>query len=338
MSSQPLGGNSRDGSGRKSVVLGVNLKAHRQPVLGIVLAFAVVAVAGIVLGVVYFQLAKLLYLVLISPIGVSIVGIVVTDRVITHARITSPLAGSLIGLALGIAIYATYSYAGYLQFEVDSARYLQDTYGITLDVARGVVKDALILETGRVGIIGYLDLLSREGVEFSGLLVFQGTAVAGLSDLSLKGALTWLFLALELVLITGPNVAYGIMISKTPFIEAGLHHFGLRNQIGNMLVDSLPTLLHYLEQDNPDPRDSPIIPGESLDHPTVEIYVQLPRNPKRHHGLLTVVRTDIGPGGKIISEGVKWRTIDLDTIAMMQRDADAAEQAKASDESCITTQ
>jgi hypothetical protein len=293
-----------------------NKSSHRKASLPIII-FATVF-GGIVGGIIYFAVSQVFYLIILSPFAIGLFAIGLSIISFRKARLSNKIIAGVFGIVLGLILYGTYQYAGYLQTKREATQFYQDTYDLEPGEARVAFDMVLQEETGSSGVLGYALLLAREGFSFTGYIAFEQMVVLETDDLTFQGPLAWLYWFAEFAIIAGCTIAGGLSAAGEAFIEAGLDQYRTRDQAGNIEMGDLDEFLEYLTSEQFERAINLIEFGEKTEHPTIEVYVQNPKKDSLSKGLLTVKRTSFDSKGRIRRENTFWQEISLDTLQLLK--------------------
>ncbi len=272
---------------------------------------------GVIGGIIYFAVSQVFYLIILSPIAIGLFGIVVSILSFRKARLSNKIIAGIFGLVLGLILYGTFQYAGYIQMNREVVQFYQDTYNLDPGEARVAFEMTLQEETGSSGVLGYILLLAQEGFSFTGYIAFEQMVVLETDDLTFQGPLAWIYWIVEFAIIAGCCIGAGLISASEPFIEAGLDQYQMRDQVGNIGTSDLDEFLRFLTREHFERAINLIEFGEKTEHPSIEIYIHSPKKDTLGKGLLTVMRTYLDSKGRIRRENTFWQEIGLDTLQLL---------------------
>ncbi|WP_420640588.1 hypothetical protein [Candidatus Leptofilum sp.] len=222
--------------------------SNKAPITGIFILLAISIFAGILLGLLTFAISKLIYLIIIFPLGLGIIGGALIGTVgVRRGKMRNPIIGGLFGLLIGLTIYGSFRYAQYNAFRNELRGIIRQEIEqgfiiVDPDMADDIIDQFLFEETGSSGIWGYLKLAAIEGESFGRM--FGGQSI------NIGPTLTWLYWIVELGIIAGIAMSVGYSGAKEPFCETCQEWFGPRTVIGNVKAASTDLLLQTIQIGN----------------------------------------------------------------------------------------
>lgn len=298
-----VGADARGGSFKENFVKTYKPR-NKVPLTGLLLSLLLSALGGLLIGFLAFLLAQFFYLLLVFPVLITIVGMLSVHRMLQKTKIHHPLVGAILGLLMGLMICGTYHYAGYVDFQREVTRSIEEEYQVDHDSAARALDSILRDETGSSGFWGFMQLKAGAGESFTAMLSFNGIVFPGFSGFTLRSGWLWLHWSIEAGLIIAGTTWTGFDVAKRPFSESAWGWYGPAKQIGNVDVELMDQFLDQMRANRFVGAGQLVIAGEGMSHPTVEVYVQqCPDNPTSDI-LLTVKRTYWGSKGRLGREVV----------------------------------
>lgn len=186
---------------------------------GILLLFAALVPAGIVIGALASLIGRFVYLIVFFPLAMGAAAGVVIKAIAMREKIRSAVVLIAAGVFSAVLIFGSMHYFDYLQFRRDVEKQIQadviaqEGQAAPSEKVQAFIDYALTEETGSSGFAGYVLLEAREGVSIS--RVGTGSSDSGIN----LGRLTWLYWLVELVLIGWMSVASSYKLTKDLFCE-----------------------------------------------------------------------------------------------------------------------
>jgi hypothetical protein len=172
---------------------------------GILLLFAALVPAGIVIGALASLIGRFVYLIVFFPLAMGAAAGVVIKAIAMREKIRSAVVLIAAGVFSAVLIFGSMHYFDYV--------IAQEGQAAPSEKVQAFIDYALIEETGSSGFVGYVLLEAREGVSIS--RVGTGSSDSGIN----LGRLTWLYWLVELVLIGWMSVASSYKLTKDLFCE-----------------------------------------------------------------------------------------------------------------------
>lgn len=265
-----------------------------RAVFNSILATAIVALGGALIGIVTGLVSSFIYIVFLFPLVMGYAGGQVLAGAIRLARIRKTYPLILMSLLAAVAIYGTFHYGKYVSLQIGMS--LEMFHGLTpaLDdenfpVARAVVDYALQEETGHSGFIGYMLLRANEGISIGRFYSSR--------RVNLSSALTWLYWILEFGIILGVTFSMGRRLSSKPFCESCGNWYDGEKHLGGTAAANESSVLDLIRQ------KGFVELGELLEEnaevPSVEMYLEGCRECDKGPSRLIVRRASLDPKGRL---------------------------------------
>lgn len=232
-------------------------------------AALVLLVGALITGMAAALIGSFIYITLLSPLLMGFAGGNTVRAAMTLSKTRQAnilIAASILTAAL---LYGTYHYGRYVALQVQMSHEIfsgltEVTTAGNLQVAKAFVDYALEQETGRSGFVGYMLFKAGEGVSI-GRFYSQ-------NRLQFGPALTWLYWALELGIISWVATGMARAQARKPFCESCGNLYARETHVGGTVPANEPLLLSSLQQ-----RDFGglgILLERNADLPGTELYLQ----------------------------------------------------------------
>ncbi len=203
----------------------------KAPVSGVLLLALVSIVGGPAIGLVVFALSNFLYLLILFPIAIAVVGVVAITAAVVKGKVRNPLIATLFGLVMGLSIYGAFHIAHYYHF----SNLLFQAISRSIPPAdlpnvdrMATVSNLLERLTGSRGFLGYLQLTAQEGISITSLYASEGSGIV------MSGIPVYLYWLVEAVIIIGSTTYAGRAASLAPFCEKCNVRYGVAKHYGNV--------------------------------------------------------------------------------------------------------
>lgn len=250
----------------------MTIKAYRPggkvPILGVIWLTLLAVVGGVAMGGLVFLVSRFIYVPLLFPLGMGVSGGGLVAMIVKKRKLSNPLVAGGFGLLIGLVIYGTYQYVGYLIFRQEG-----------LDVLAGQVSDEhisqvfdliMVEETGSPGFLGYLRWTARAGMTIT-ILIGRAFPLG----FTLKSIGVWLYWLIELGLAVGPAAFFAYEAASKPFCHSCQRWYGLSEYIGDVAAVSSGCFLELLEAGNFAQAGKLIIKEEETFLGNLEVKVRL---------------------------------------------------------------
>ncbi len=203
--------------------------SNRVPFQGFLTLVLAAVVGGVVVGALVAVAAHFIYLVVLFPMIMGLVGGAIVVAVVKSGKVRSPWIAGLFGLLIGLIIYGTYRYGEYIDaqrqfYDVIKAKYDQ----INETDSAGLLDKYLSDETGSTGFMGYVLLDAKQGVKIT-----RTVSTSTESGMTFAGNMAWIYWGIELLAIVGIAgvMAYGQ--AAQPFCESCETWYGQERWLGS---------------------------------------------------------------------------------------------------------
>jgi len=226
-----------------------------------------VALAGLLIGIVVSIFSNLIYIVFLFPLGMGLAGGRMVIDAIRIAKIRKTYQLILMSLLMAITIYGAYYYGRYVALQIRTSLEMfpglsAATEDDNFKVARAIVDYALIEETGHSGFFGYMLLRANEGISIGRF--YQSSRV------NLGPILTLLYWSLEFGIILWVIFSMGRKPIAMPFCECCGNWYGREKHLGGTSPANELFLLDLIKQK--DFTELAKLMEQNAEVPSVEIY------------------------------------------------------------------
>lgn len=191
------------------------------PFTGLLILIVAAIIGGAAVGILVSFVERLVYLIILFPILMGLAGGFILANAIRLGKVRNPLVGAIFGVVIGILIYGSYHFAGYLNFREEVKTMILEDAGIT--AADILPEDWVYLdefidtfleeEYGQPGFLGYMMLAAEEGVSISPMTSSNDKGI----NLGQTG--TWIYWVVELLIIVGIALVGGRNAALNPYCE-----------------------------------------------------------------------------------------------------------------------
>ncbi len=263
--------------------------SNRVSALGTLFLLLMVLCGGLVLGGIAFALSRILWLIVVFPIGFGLIGGIVLGFVISKQKIRFPALALMAGIAMGAVIFGVFQYGDYFTFQSEMRQILSEQENIQDVSMQNQAIDFLVKnETGYSGFFGYIKLMAQEGVSIGKF---------GQSQITLNEPLTWAYWLIELSLIAGTAAIIAREAGKKPFCESCQEWYKGGEHLGSVPNAQGQQFLAYLEGGNFRQASALVVEG-STSFPSLEVYLQRCRHQEAHPSIFVVRETSVDAKGK----------------------------------------
>lgn len=219
-------------------------KHSKAPLMGVILLFGAVLLAGVAIGGLVSLIGNFIYLILIFPVFMGLAAGAVVKSVVVSQKIRSPFVVIAAGIFSALVIYGSMHFVDYLQFRNSLAKEIQSQvvaeYGepAPREDVQAYIDYIFVEETGTPGFVGFILLEAREGVSISHV----GVPSSG-SDMNL-GMFTWVYWLIEMGIIGWGSIDAAHKASRDLFCEhcdawvaQGVHIGGMQIASTNQAIE-----------------------------------------------------------------------------------------------------
>jgi hypothetical protein len=265
--------------------------SNRIPIAGLLFLLMAVLCAGLVFGGLAFVISRLIWLIILFPIGLGLMGGAILAQIISKRHIRHPMLGLAAGIVMGIVIYGVLHYANYLAFHSELRQLLTEEHNIPDTDLQGQAIDAILAaETGSTGFFGYIKLEAQEGVSIG--------SIGRSSMLRLNQPLTWGYWLIELCLISGAAALLAREAASKPFCESCQQWYRGGEHLGSVPEPNEQQFLAYVHSGS-FRQAGGLLVEDSSSSPSLEVYLQCCQHDQEHPSILAVRHASINRNGNL---------------------------------------
>lgn len=258
------------------------------------LAVAVMLLTGIAIGTLVGLFSNFIYLILLFPLGMGLLGALVISKVLTVGKIRYFLAGITLAILMSFAIYGALHFTQYLMFRAEVKDLMVETMveqGMEAnpEIANVLVDYALEEETGSTGFGGYILYEAKIGISI-------GRAFSS-SEFNLGPGLTWIYWLIELGIIAYLCISPVKDITRQPFCETCDKWYGKEKHLGGKPNANSAILTRLIEIKDYSGLGRELEKETNL--PSVELYVRDCATCTTSASLLSLKRISQGAKGTL---------------------------------------
>ena len=188
--------------------------SNKVPIGSFFLMLIAAIVGGVIIGGIVAVVHQFLYLILVFPLLMAIVGGGLIGLIVTRFKVRSPFVAALFGILIGAVLYGTYRYGAYYLDRQKIVGQIVDEQRVTSDAAQAGFDAVLQKDFGTTGFIGYEQVVAQNGISFNSTYTPSST-----SDLKIQGTAVYGYWALELLIIVAVAAATAAQRARKPFCE-----------------------------------------------------------------------------------------------------------------------
>lgn len=206
--------------------------SQKAPVSGLVLTFIISVVAGVAIGALASFIGQWLYLIIFFPLIMGGVTGAAVAQGVRLGKLRNPILAALLGIVAGIVCYTAMHATDYYLFLRDLRAYgaEQAPAGTTAADVDNLINLMLLEETGQEGFAGFILLEAQEGVSIG--------QVGRSNETNIGSTFTWIYFAIELIIITVLSAALGYTKAKEPFCEERDAWYDNKTYVGFLDIDA----------------------------------------------------------------------------------------------------
>jgi hypothetical protein len=267
----------------------------------VVLLFAVV-LGGAAIGILVSLLSNLVYLILVFPLLMGLMGGAIAARVVHIGKIRNPPVAILAAAAMGVIIYGSMWAADYVQARnMIKEDVLAQSPGTSQASLEAAIDTFLQKNTGQTGFIGYILVRDQEG---------ESIGRIGSSDqepLNLGPVFSWVYWGLELVIILWGAIRSARRAAYEPFCEACGRWYEKPQQLGSLGASRSKEVMGLVDNGQFVKLGEELQANPAL--PNVAVFMAASGNDCTDGDVLLVVRSQVrdsrgNPTGKDLARGM----------------------------------
>jgi hypothetical protein len=276
------------------------------------IAALITIVGGVFIGIITNAVGSILYIVLISPVMVGIVGGYIVKFGVRIAKIRNLVRVAILVGLVAAAIYGTYHYSRYIHFRSEAFDELAPKLTKVSGVKKMEAVDLLIdlsleKETGHTGFLGYMLYRAKRGVSI-------GRFYSG-NGLNLGPIFSWIYWMLEFAIIFWVAMSMGKKTSQTPICESCGSWYGPEEHMGGTSVMNERIVLDLIHR-----RDFAEL-GKLLERnasiPSTELYIKRCKRCGKGQSFITIQRASQGTTGRLQLIGVTNLTLQANDSSQL---------------------
>ncbi len=205
--------------------------SNRVPGTGLLVLALATVIGGLIVGAAVAGMAHFIYLVLVFPIIMGLVGGAILVISVRRGKVCSPWVAGLFGILIGLVIYGAYRYGEYIDAQAqvyDAAK--ADNSQVTEAQAADAMDRFLSSATGSTGFMGFVLYNAQRGIR---IVPTTSPVSDNTSDLTFSGTWAWIYWGIELLIIVGFAAAMAYRQAAQPFCESCGTWYGKEHWIGS---------------------------------------------------------------------------------------------------------
>ncbi len=220
---------------------------------------------GAVIGGIAQFIAQYIYLIILFPLGMGLLGGGVMTFAIRKGKVRNPLIAAGFGMLTGLSICGSMHGLGYVQFKQSATEQIVKEVGPVRSKQSDQIIDIFLKEeTGSSGFWGYLKYSAQEGVTIS---------PRGNSELNLGETGTWIYWLIELIVIDAIIVAITYASAKHPYCETCDQWYDSEKYLGGISTKSSKSFLKLLNEGRFDEAGKLVDPIQGIVNNSLEALV-----------------------------------------------------------------
>ncbi len=239
--------------------------SHKMGATGLPWLIGSALVGGSAIGIIVHLISLWFYLVIIFPVAMGLGGGAVTGLAVHRGKVRQPKVAAVFGVLTGLMVYGTMQVADYFQFRRMAAQEITRELGsVEANLADKVVNLYLLDETGAVGFVGYLKHSAQEGVSIGRV---------GSSGMNLGETGSWIYWAIELMMIASISGWVALGAAKEPFCEPCDRWYGNKKLLGQVPLPPSESFVKLVQTEQFKQAAALIEPPSADQQPRLEIEV-----------------------------------------------------------------
>jgi NAD/NADP transhydrogenase beta subunit len=299
--------------------------SNRVPLIGLVLLILTTIIGGGMLGELVYLIGEHLYLVIIFPLAMGLLGGVLINIAAHVGKVRNPALTMVFGVLIGLAIYGTYRYAEYYQgFRSDVRDEVKSYLGNQYD--ENDLQDYIDLvledETGSTGFVGYVKLSADEGISIT-----SSRASTTNSGAMFRGTGSYVYWGIELLVILFVARYVASITAKQPFCETTNEWYKSEEYVGTIPPNDVPVVVSLLEAGRGDAAGSMLVALNDAPMPRYDLVTQRSSRPDVDV-ILRVQKLTQGNKGTITRDNLHTWTAPVYLLQQIQNCVQTADKLK----------
>ena len=267
------------------------------------LILSTIITGGVVGGIVSF-IGNFLYLIVLFPFGMGLLGGYGTHIAVKQGKVRNPILAGVFGAFTALSIYGGMQGFDYLNFQRIVGRDFREGYSEELqnalaasngevteeELVQLAIDTILIEDTGRDGFMGYLQFSAQHGMELSR---------SSSDGIPVNGIGMWIYRGVELLIIGIISTAGGLRAAKQPFCETSDRWYEDPQRIGNVSDERSEEFIGFLDRNNYLKAGELINTQVDIPIPSIEVYVQLPPEDGTADSIVQLHKTSLDKNKKL---------------------------------------
>jgi hypothetical protein len=265
--------------------------SNRVPWHGFVFLLLTAIVGGLALGGFAATLSRLVWLIVLFPLGLGLLAGVLLSKVVLRHKVRSPIVSMAAALLMAIMIYAAFHYVDYQTFKFELDQIIVAQQGLRDPAARDQALDGFLAQTtGYRGFFGYLKFTAQEGISIGH---FDSSQTYTLNE-----PLTWLYWVVEFGIIIAMAIAGVLDDAKKPFCEDCNRWYQSGEHLGSVATSNATQFIELVQTGNM--RQARMLMGHDNGmSPSLEVYIQRCPREYEHASVLAVRSTAFDAKGNM---------------------------------------
>ncbi|MDJ1183861.1 hypothetical protein [Roseofilum casamattae] len=267
------------------------------------LILSAVIAGGVVGGITSF-IGNFLYLIVLFPLGMGLLGGGATHIAVKQGKVRNPILAGVFGALTGFSIYGGMQGFDYLNFQRIVGRDFREEYSEELqdalaasngeiteeELVQLAIDTILIEHTGQSGFLGYLQFSAQQGMELSR---------SSSGGIPVNGIGVWIYRGVELLIIGTIATTGGFRAAKQPFCETSDRWYEDPQRVGNVSDERSEEFIGFLNSDNYLKAGELINTQVDIPIPSIEVYVQLPPEDGTADSVVQLHKTSLNKDKKL---------------------------------------
>lgn len=254
---------------------------------------------GIITGAIFGIIGSFIYLIILFPLIMGIIGGNIISENAKYTKIRSSLFITVVSVLMVIALFFAFHYMRYTIFwAVAALQTFGDFSDKSLEAGKVVVDYALEKDTGHSGFIGYMLYKAQQGVSIG--RIFRS------NRLNLGPIFTWVYWLIEVVVIGFMTISKGKSILKKRFCEDCNSWYTEKEHIGGVSISKETEVLNLIKQKDFASVGTAL--EENSETPSLEFYLQSCKACEKSNSFLSITLAKF-LNGRLVSKDISEITM-----------------------------
>ena len=215
--------------------------SHIVPAGGWVMLLTAAVLGGAAIGWGVSLLSNLVYLILIFPLLMGVIGGTILSAAVRTGKVRSPAAAIGAAVLMTLVMYGSMWASDYVQFRTIALADLQtSTPGLDPAQADARIDSVLKYQTGQDGFVGYVLYEDQQGVSL-------GRVGSDQNQFNLGPVFSWAYWAVEVLIILWGVVRFGKKQADQPFCELCGQWYEKPLQLGSLGASRTKEVISLVE-------------------------------------------------------------------------------------------